>query len=241
MSNIAINTTQNVTIEYELASVRERIIAFLMDYFILIISIVFLIFLYSSITGDTNTEYFIYFVIVPFYVFYSLTSEIIGNGQSLGKKAFGIKIIKLNGKEPTTSDYIMRWAFRLIDIYVSLGMVASSLISSGNKGQRLGDLIANTTIVRLRPSRTVSLLEILSIKTLLEYKPVYVNVRLMKEEEMILIKQVIDRFIKYKNEVHKQALDRIAIATARKLSIEEPKDKLEFLKTILKDFVVLSR
>ena len=188
-----------------------------------------------------HTEYFIYFVIVPFYVFYSLTSEIIGNGQSLGKKAFGIKIIKLNGKEPTTSDYIMRWAFRLIDIYVSLGMVASSLISSGNKGQRLGDLIANTTIVRLRPSRTVSLREILSIKTLLEYKPVYVNVRLMKEEEMILIKQVIDRFIKYKNEVHKQALDRIAIATARKLSIEEPKDKLEFLKTILKDFVVLSR
>lgn len=212
-----------------------------MDYFILIISIVFLIFLYSSITGDKHTEYFIYFVIVPFYVFYSLTSEIIGNGQSLGKKAFGIKIIKLNGKEPTTSDYIMRWAFRLIDIYVSLGMVASSLISSGNKGQRLGDLIANTTIVRLRPSRTVSLREILSIKTLLEYKPVYVNVRLMKEEEMILIKQVIDRFVKYKNEVHKQALDRIAIATARKLSIEEPKDNLEFLKTILKDFVVLSR
>lgn len=241
MSNIAINTTQNVTIEYELASVRERIIAFLMDYFILIISIVFLIFLYSLITGDTNTEYFIYFVIVPFYVFYSLTSEIIGNGQSLGKKAFGIKIIKLNGKEPTTSDYIMRWAFRLIDIYVSLGMVASSLISSGNKGQRLGDLIANTTIVRIRPSRTVSLREILSIKTLLEYKPVYINVRLMKEEEMILIKQVIDRFGKYKNEVHKQALDRIAIATARKLSIEEPKDKLEFLKTILKDYVVLSR
>lgn len=65
---------------------------------------------------------------------------------------------------------MMRWAFRLIDIYVSFGMVASSLISSGNKGQRLGDLIANTTVVRLRPSRTVSLHEILSIKTLMDYQ-----------------------------------------------------------------------
>ena len=241
LPTIAINTTQNVTIEYELASVRERIIAFLMDYFIIIGGIILSIFLVSIISRDQFTEYFIYFFIIPFYVFYSLTSEVIGNGQSLGKKALGIKIIKLNGKEPTTSDYMMRWAFRLIDIYVSLGMVASALISSGNKGQRLGDLIANTTVVRLRPSRTVSLREILSIKTLMDYQPVYTNVRLLREEEMILIKQVIERFSKYKNEVHHEALNRIAIATAHKLSVEEPKDKLEFLRTLLKDYVVLSR
>lgn len=241
MPNIAINTTQNVTIEYELASVRERIFSFLMDYFILIVSLVVLFFVVSSASHYRFTEYFIYFVLVPLYVFYSLTSEIIGNGQSLGKKAFGIKIIKLNGKEPTTSDYIMRWAFRLIDIYASLGMVASSLISSGNKGQRLGDLIANTTVVRLRPSRTISLKEILSIKTLVDYEPVYTNVRLISEDEMILIKQVLERYGKFKNEAHRLALIRIAEATANKLSVPTPKDKIEFLRTLLKDFVVLSR
>ncbi len=187
------------------------------------------------------SDYLVYIVLVPTYVFYSLTSETIGNGQSLGKKAMGIKIIKLNGKEPTTGDYIMRWAFRLIDIYVSLGMVASSLISSGNKGQRLGDLIANTTVVRLRPSRTVTLKEILSIKTIGDYQPIYMNVKLMKEEEMILIKEVIERYSKYKNEAHLSALERVAVATANKLSIEIPKNKMDFLRTLLKDYVVLSR
>ena len=241
MSNIAINTTQNVTIEYELASVRERIISFLIDYFILIVILVLLSFIINFIFNWRVSDYLVYIVLVPTYVFYSLTSETIGNGQSLGKRAMGIKIIKLNGKEPTTGDYIMRWAFRLIDIYVSLGMVASSLISSGNKGQRLGDLIANTTVVRLRPSRTVTLKEILSIKTIGDYQPLHMNVKLMKEDEMILIKQVIERYQKYKNEAHLSALERVAVATAKKLSVEIPKDKMDFLRTLLKDYVVLSR
>jgi len=241
VSNIAINTTQNVTIEYELASVRERIISFLMDYFILIVMLVLLSFFITFLFSSDLEEYLIYIILIPTYVFYSLTSEIIGNGQSLGKKALGIKIIKLNGKEPTTSDYMMRWAFRLIDIYVSLGMVASSLISSGNKGQRLGDLIANTTVVRLRPSRTVTLKEILSIKTLGDYQPVHTNVRLLKEDEMILIKQVIERYQKYRNEAHRSALDRVAVAAAKKLSLQLPKDRVDFLRTLLKDYVVLSR
>ncbi len=238
--NIAINTTQNVTIEYELATVRERIFAFLLDYFIIIVTLAFLAF-FSFQIFPYFYQYFFYCVEIPFFVFYSLSSEIFGNGQSLGKKAIGIKIIKLNGKTPETGDYLMRWAFRLIDIYFSLGMVASSLISSGNKGQRLGDLVANTTIIRVRPSKNVSLREILSIRTLESYHPKFPNVKLMKEDEMILIKQVLERYNRYPNPAHENILLLIANSAAQRLAVKLPSDKVEFLRTLLKDYVVLSR
>src|SRR5689334_7052439 len=113
MRTIEINTTQNVTIEYELADTSNRILAFVVDFVIIIVSMFFLNLLASvfSIQG----RYFSTFVILPFFLFYSLISEIIADGQSLGKKAIGICVVKINGTKCSPGDYIIRWAFRLVD------------------------------------------------------------------------------------------------------------------------------
>ena len=39
MQNISIQTTQNVTIDYELATLRDRILAYLLDFLVTILSL----------------------------------------------------------------------------------------------------------------------------------------------------------------------------------------------------------
>jgi hypothetical protein len=59
---------------------------------------------------------------------------------------------------------------------------------------------------------------------------------------MILIKNAITRVKKYPNEPHKQLIRDLASKAAEELKLEEvPQKKLTFLKTLLQDYIVLTR
>lgn len=187
MRTIEIDTTQNVTIQFELAGVGERIIAYIIDMAVMCICILAL-FLMIGFSQNKETNFYIfYLLIVPLFTFYSLLSEWLFNGQSAGKKLMHLKVIKLTGKQATLSDYLLRWCFRMVDIYLSSGAIASIMINSTQQAQRLGDLVANTTIVRLKPKNVVELKDILKIQTKDEYLPVYKQVVQLNESDLLLV------------------------------------------------------
>src|SRR6185295_16998115 len=107
MQTIEINTTQNVVIEYELSDLKDRVLAFIIDAFILYISIMLLSALYHGIF-EGGSEYFYYFVLIPVFVFYSPIMEYFMKGQSPGKKAMNIKVVKLTGEEADVTAYLAR-------------------------------------------------------------------------------------------------------------------------------------
>lgn len=242
MRTIEINTTQNVVIQYELATAGERIIAYLVDAAImgafLLLCSISMAFLQ---TEKTNT-YILYLLMAPVFVFYTLVSEWLMNGQSPGKKILKLKVIKLTGKEPTLSDYLLRWSFRMIDIYFSLGAIASILINSTRQAQRLGDVVANTTIARLNPKTIFSLNDVLKIQTRQDYVPSYPQVTQLNESDLLLVKKTIDRYKQFPNNAHSEALIALSKKTAGLLKLpEEPRNHLHFLRTLINDYVVLTR
>jgi uncharacterized RDD family membrane protein YckC len=244
MRRIEIITPQNVPILYQLASVRERMLAFFLDALILLVSLYFIylisIFTFSSYS-DINTI-IQYLVIFPVFVFYSLVWEVFNNGQTIGKRAMKLRVIKLTGMEMSLSDYMLRWAFRWIDIWGSLGAIAALQISSSEKGQRIGDLLADTTVIRIRADFTVSLKELLAIKSTAEHEVIYPEIRRMKEEEMLLVKLVLDQYRKFPNEAHQQVLFQTAQNIAQRIDLEEiPKDRQAFLNCALTDYVTVTR
>jgi uncharacterized RDD family membrane protein YckC len=242
MPSIEISTTQNVVIEYELADLRDRILAFLLD-LVIIIGVISVTSLFiKAFTPSETYLYFTYFFILPFFLFYSLVSEIMTSGSSPGKKALGIKVARTDGTEVTLSDYFIRWSFRLVDIYFSSGALASILINSSDKGQRLGDFLANTTVIRLRPKLNLVLKDIMSINSLENYQPVYQNVTELSEKDMIFIKSALGQAIKYPNEAHKEAINMLVQKIMLKLNITEmPPGNTAFLKTLIRDYIVLTR
>ncbi len=243
MKTIEINTAQKVTIQYELASLSNRAVAYLVDWLVLggVLTVL-------TILGDefthSNTSYnlFLYVIIAPIIFLYTLVLEVLLDGQTIGKKALGIKIVKLNGDTPSIYDYVMRWLFRFVDIMLSLGAIAALLINSSPKKQRLGGLLSGTTVIRTSSTRTFTLNDILNISTIDTYTPTYLEVRKFNEKEMLFIKKVLERERRYPNLSHKKAVKELAIHMAKQIDLMKiPKDKNKFLRTLINDYIVLTR
>lgn len=248
MRTIEIRTTQNVTIEYELAAVKDRFFAYFIDWLIVGAAYLFLAAILTGTLGDyifdsgMSQRLIIFFLPVGMFVSYQLLSEIVADGQSWGKKAMGIKVVRLDGKEPTLSDFLLRAVFHMVDTVTSFGIVAALLVSTSSKSQRLGDMTANTTVIKVKLSLRFRLDDILKINTLDDYEPSYPEVRRLSEQDMLLIKTIISRYRRHRNKAHQEVVDELVQNLRQLLDIiEVPKDKIGFLKTLIRDYIVLTR
>lgn len=242
MKTIDITTAQNVTIEYPLAEMGDRIFAYVIDFIVIVAGMVFLRLIYLGVMPDALDTYADYLVSIPMFLFYTPASEMISHGRSIGKKAMGLQVVKLNGTEVGFTDYLIRWAFRMVDIYFSLGAIATLLVSSTARAQRLGDMLANTTVVRIRHKSGLELKNILSIQSIENYTPRYPEVRKMTEKDMLLVKTTLDRLKLYPNTAHREAADLLAETLCTHLGISNAYDNsVPFLKTLINDYIVLTR
>ncbi len=241
MKHTNVLTTQNVTIRYELAATRDRIIALVIDWLVLSVSILIIISVSSTFLSGESIGYLSFFLSLLF-LSYHLFSEMLFEGQSLGKRALGIKVIRINGQVPSWNDYFLRWAFRLVDITLSFGTVAFMSASSSESGQRLGDLFAGTTVVRLRSSYRVKLEDLSRARQQEHYEPSYPEVVTLSDEDMLTIKAVLNRRNQYKRETYIQLLHETADQVAKKLHLQEIEGpKTAFLKELLEDYIILTR
>ncbi len=248
MKKIEITTAQKVTIQYELASLRDRILAFFVDMIILGIGLLVIYLILISITlggagGYELLDMLFWIIMLPIFLLYTLVSELITNGKTLGKKALGLKVVKLNGGTPAADDFLVRWVFRWIDIWTSFGAVAALLISSGDKSQRIGGLLSNTAVVKLRGGFHIRLddLERMFHATD-DYEPRFPQVTMFNDGDMLAVKELISRYSRYPNQAQFNLMEQTVISIAKKLDLEEtPKNKVGFLQRVLKDYVMLTR
>lgn len=239
MRKIDIATTQNVTIEYELASIQDRIYASVIDFIIIYTGSVMLSGILILIFKVSGVNYI--FIVIPASFLYHLLMETLNHGQSIGKRANNIRVIKTNGERPLFFDFMTRTVFRVLDIILTFGSLAFILITSTSKGQRIGDFFADTTVVKLINFNKFSLKHILSMEKLKDYKPTYPGVTIYKEEEMLLIKETLDRFDKFPNDSHIDAREKLVRKIEEQLNIVAPLDRSKFLKILIKDYVSLTR
>lgn len=242
MRSIDIVTAHKVEITYPLASVGQRIMAFILDVIIIVVGFTVFSLAFELLFSGKLYEYFMYIVLFPFYMFYTLYSELLMNGQTLGKKALGIRVVKLNGENLQFTDYMTRWIFRTVDIWLSLGSLAVIFISSTEKSQRIGDLLSNTSVIQTSSSRNYALSDVLNIMNLKDYKVVYPQAKIFTEQQMLLLKETLERYKMYNNEAHQEALKMLSQKMAQQMGLDKtPLAKEKFLKTLLRDYIFLTR
>ena len=118
---ITIRTAQNVAIEYEVANVWDRIVAFLIDGLIIIAYLFFSMLIIGSIASEGGKSTILISVTILIYLpvmFYSLLFEVFNNGQSPGKMIMKIQVVSISGDPVTVGQYMLRWLFRIIDFYI---------------------------------------------------------------------------------------------------------------------------
>jgi uncharacterized RDD family membrane protein YckC len=242
MKSIEIKTTQNVVLQYELAELRERILAFVIDFAAVMFTIWILALVLFSINNSDTGATVIGFLLLFIWMFYSIAFEVLNNGQSIGKMAMRIRVIKAAGGKATFPDYAARWVFRMVDVYLSFGALASILVTSSAKAQRIGDIVANTAVIKLQPQTELALKDLLAIRSQSSYQPQFTQAKQLVEEDVLLIKTTLDRYKEYPNSAHQQALELLSQKIKDVLSLQNVRmDNRLFLQTILNDYVVLTR
>jgi uncharacterized RDD family membrane protein YckC len=219
-------TSQNIEIDLELASLGERILAFLIDMFVIFVFIVLCFWIIS--TGFDRPEfYFIPWVLV---MFYSLLFESLFQGQSIGKKAMNIKVVKADGSPAGIVNYILRWVLRLIDIYFMSGGVAVITIIATQNGQRLGDLAAGTVVIRLQ--KQVSNADLVA-KVDENHQVTFPTARVLNDSQIEVIRNALNL---RKEGLNDQAVMLVSQKIKNLLSIETPMPDVKFLYTVIADY-----
>lgn len=224
---IYINTNQNVNIEYEISSIGSRILAYVIDVAVIIgLSLVILFIGGLFSLGTNNPIYFSLFMIPAF--FYHLICELTMNGQSIGKRAAKIRVMKTDGSSASFTNYFLRFLLRPIDSIYFVGLV---FIFFTKKGQRLGDLAANTVIVKILEDVSLSALTN-SMKTT-KAELIYPEVDRLKDKDIEVIKKVLS------NWQHQQEHENV-ILLAKKveslLEIDSDQKPYTFLDTVVQDY-----
>jgi len=233
MSNIEISTSHNIVVRFELASLIQRILAWFIDILILI--------LFSLIILMTSGSEIVYWILVfPIWTFYHFIWEVFNKGQSPGKMLLKIRVVTLKGRTPLVIDYFTRWMFRLVDLTLSIGSIAIIFISSSSKAQRIGDILAQTSVVRSRNENEVSLDSIKNLEKGEELK--YPQIVKYTDEDMLLLKQTLMRYRQSPNENTKAVLIKIADDISKEMKVKlTSSTTLEFLDQVLYEYIILTR
>lgn len=240
MKKIEITTAQNVTIQHTLATPWERGLALLIDVSIMGATAVILFIVFSMISRGAP-ELLMYLIVLPLFFFYSLAFELFNHGRSPGKMALQLRVIRMDGKPAGFLEYLMRWTFRALDIYLSIGTVALVSAISSRYAQRTGDLFANTVVVSTGKADRIPLHRLLMIHERTVEQVFYPQAVKLSEETALLIKECLERFGRIKNGAHAEAVEMLSVKIQHDLKITKIEDHAAFLKQVLKDYVVLTR
>lgn len=230
LEGVNIDTAQNVTINYELANLGDRIAAYLIDWLVLGGYLTFVFFLLDNSNHPSFT--IIVILALPFFL-YDLVCEVLMNGQSIGKRARQIKVLKTDGSAPSFFNYFLRWILRPVDFFYAIGLV---VVLVNGKGQRLGDIASGTTVVKVRMRATLWD----SLFTLIEdtYLPQFQRPEILRlnDEHIRLVSKVLrhHEVLAYSN-TPLLSLTCEKVKAIMKIKAEQMSE-LGFLYTVVKDY-----
>jgi uncharacterized RDD family membrane protein YckC len=199
MSDTArINTTQNVVIQYEVASVGERVLARLLDVVLFIGYILLAMLIVSKIVGSmswrTQEEMgLLLYILALLPVFtYTLWCESLFNGKTFGKMIVGIKVVKTDGSPAGVADFSFRWILRVLEgelaVFTALALPVAII---SNRGQRIGDMVAGTMVIRTKVRSSIRNTILAQINP--SYRVVFPQVAVLTDKDMNIIRSIMQQ------------------------------------------------
>ena len=267
MSSIRVSTNFNIDLEFPAASFHRRLFAWLIDVIILVIYFFVIVKLLTTLndanffsdgSGESIGATFM-LLILPLLT-YHLISELTMNGQSLGKRLTGLKVVNENGGRPSISQFIIRWLIRTSDymvVVIALSLPTGFggnlsafwqvgaafcllitdiiLVNASQKGQRLGDMLAHTMLIRINEKGTINDTIFLHVRE--DYTPSFPQVMSLSDRDINSLKSILD--VARKQHDYNLA-DRAADKIKYHLHIQSSVSAFDFLETLLKDYNYLS-
>lgn len=140
-----ISTPEGVELHLPLAGLAPRTLAWLVDGGIKLVLLLFGV-IFSGLLGAFGSGLFYVFWFVVLW-FYNVLFEVLMQGATPGKHAFGLAVMNANGTPVGWSGSIVRNLIRVVDMLPGCYTFGCVAVLLSDKFQRLGDLAAGTVVV----------------------------------------------------------------------------------------------
>lgn len=269
MGTIKVPTNFNIELEFEIPEFYRRLFALLIDMIIQYFYLRIAVEIYASIQNSSNTFnedarfnlWALGLILILPILLYHVGQEITMNGQSIGKKLMGLRVVDENGGKAGISQFLIRWLLRVSDLWIvaivfflasdptfqdvqtaivvifGLGFLVTDiiLVISSRKGQRIGDILAHTILIR---TSTQSNIEDTVFQEVADnYVPAYPQIMRLSDRDINAIKGIL-------NTARKKGDYYMAESASEKikshLQIQSTLSPFDFLEVLLKDYNYLS-
>ena len=270
MGVIKVPTTFNIEVEFEIPEFYRRLIALLIDMvvqflYLLISQKIISLIVRGSDPFDQDTQHNLWaFDLLRWLpiMLYHIILEITMNGQSLGKKIMGMRVVSENGGRASISQFVIRWLMRLSDVWIlfliviliaapyyfsnlentviiliMIGFLVTDiiLVVSSRKGQRIGDILAHTILIKTNTRASIE--ETVFQEVADTYKPVFPQIMQLSDKDINAIKSILETARK------RGDFNMAAVASEKikaHLKIDSSMSPFDFLDVLLKDYNYLS-
>lgn len=200
---------------------------------------------------------FIYVILLFPVLFYSLWTEMVFKGQTFGKMICRIRVVKLDGYKAGFPEYFTRWIFRFIDFWTGLflilflipifgeeigsvisgmilslsGLVAVIFIAKTKNSQRLGDIVAGTTVLKLKEKHSIGITILEDIKE--DYVPIFPQVTRLTDNDARIIK---DTFVAATKSQDFATIKKLRRKLEEVMEVDSDMNDAQFINTVMKDF-----
>ncbi len=231
MEQFQIETAQNISINQNTAHLGDRMLAYIIDSFIIGIYIVLSVLLLVYMEVDFEDMWALYLLLnLPAFLYYVLL-ETLMDGKTIGKSLMHIRVVKIDGSKPNFASYLIRWLMRILDVVITSGGVAVLTILIRGKGQRVGDIAAGTTVITEK--KKVTLKDTILSELPEDYQPQFPQVTVFSDSEMQTIKELFDQA--KRNSDHNVIL-KLDIQIKKVANIVSSLQPIEFVDVIIKDY-----
>ncbi|HEO65006.1 MAG TPA: RDD family protein [Spirochaetes bacterium] len=243
---ITIETPEKIQFVYSISELGTRIAAYVLDLLIQTVVILLVFFLllggtiYSmsqddDLIGNTSKAFFLLMVFIIRWVYFVLF-EVIMEGQSPGKKAMRIRVIRSNGEALDFETIVLRNLLRVVDsIPIPLIPVVGAFVAMmDSKSRRLGDIVADTIVVHeikfdlKEPDFSVKLSHDRGRMENLKAK--------LNENELYIIRRFLNERTRLKAGREMEVALKLAQQVREKLKIQEDIDQpISFLERVYRE------
>jgi uncharacterized RDD family membrane protein YckC len=249
MPLVKLDTGFNIEVDFAIAPFYKRLFAWVIDIVIQAVYLWMAARLLNIVAGNqwgNSLDWLMVLYFLPVF-FYHLACEIALNGQSIGKKAMGIKVITAEGGQPSLSQYLIRWMFKLLDFpYLILPAIAFgslpwwtflfflggvSCVLFTAKSQRIGDIIASTIVIDTRNRSRWQDTVFMEVED--NYQASFPQVMRLSDRDINTIKQILSTSRRSGNTDYAW---RIAEKIKSVLKVQSNLPPLEFMELLLKDY-----
>lgn len=149
-NTLCIQTPEGIVFPLILAGPVTRLLAWVIDLFC-IISATTVSGKLLAITGIINSDFSQALTMISYFLItigYGITTEWYWRGQTIGKRLLGLRVMDIRGLRLKGNQVIIRNLLRFVDSLPFFYFIGGTVSLFSRHAQRLGDIAANTIVVR---------------------------------------------------------------------------------------------